>query len=66
MTASALRQEHYNQISSKKLGGQHRGRYEMMACEASYVKRAVPLLIQVLHVDAETEERPHLVDKVLI
>lgn len=66
MTESALTQEYYNQIGSKQLGGQRRGRYEMMACEASYVKGAVPLLVQVLHVDPETEQSPHLVDKVLL
>jgi hypothetical protein len=38
----------------------------MMAGKAGDVKRIVALLVRVLHIDAEAEKRPHLIDEVLL
>ncbi len=41
------------------------GGYEMMAGETSDVEGVVALLVEVLHVDAEAEQRPDFINQVL-
>jgi hypothetical protein len=61
MRGQVQRSDGFGYIRCVALGG-----YEMMACKASDVKRAVALFVHVLDVDAKAEKRAHLIDEVLL